>query len=238
FAHAQEEDYADRLDEQGRQYLAHLRAAVRRMTQLINDLLQFSRSQRVELRCERVDLTAMAKEIAAGLSFAHPERQVRFLIAEGMVAWGDAAFLRLVLENLIGNAWKFTSRHQTATIEVGTVRDRHPEVTGQAVYFVRDDGAGFDPAYAGKLFAPFQRLHSLNEFEGSGIGLATVQRIIARHGGTVWAEGEVERGATFYFSLPQQEGRADAEETDTCGGGRSRGRGSHHAGTAPLLCAV
>lgn len=238
FAHALEEDYADRLDEQGRQYLAHLRAAVRRMTQLIHNLLQFSRSQRVELRCERVDLTAMAKEIAAGLSFAHPERQVRFLIAEGMVAWGDVAFLCIVLENLIGNAWKFTSRHQTATIEVGAVGNRHPDGNGQAVYFVRDDGAGFDPAYAGKLFMPFQRLHSLNEFEGSGIGLATVQRIIVRHGGKVWAEGEVERGATFYFSLPEHEGAADAEETDTCCGGRPRGRGPHHAGTAPLQCAM
>ncbi len=238
FAHALEEDYADRLDEQGRQYLAHLRAAARRMSQLINDLLQFSRSQRTELRWERVDLTAMAKEIVAGLAFAHPERQVRVVIAEGLVAWGDAAFLRVVLENLIGNAWKFTSRHVTATIEVGTVRDSQLAEDGQAVYFVRDDGAGFDQAYVGKLFAPFQRLHSLNEFEGSGIGLATVQRIIARHGGNVWAEGEVERGATFYFSLPQREGKEHAEEADTCGGGRSSGRSAHHAGTAPLQCAM
>jgi len=238
FAHALLEDYADQLDEQGRQYLLHLRAAVQRMSQLVNDLLQFSRSHRVELRYARVDLSGMARHIASDLCFAHPERKVQFVIAEGMTAWGDEGLLRVVLENLIGNAWKFTSRHDTATIEVGMQEDYGPQAEGQVVYFVRDDGAGFDPSYAGKLFVPFQRLHSLNEFEGSGIGLATVQRIIARHGGKVWAEGKVEQGATFYFSLPEKEGSADGQETDTSGGGRSGRRDPHHARPATLQCAM
>ncbi|MCR4438165.1 MAG: response regulator [bacterium] len=239
FAHALLEEYADRLDEQGRQYLLHLRAAAQRMSQLVSDLLQFSRSHRGELRYARVDLTAMAKQIAADLSFAHPERQVHFVVAEGMSAWADEGYLRVVLENLIGNAWKFTSKHQTATIEVGELREhRPPQADGQAVYFVRDDGAGFDQTYASKLFVPFQRLHSLSEFEGNGIGLATVQRIVVRHGGKVWAEGQVEQGATFYFTLPEREGSIEGETANTSRGRRSGRRGADHARLAPEQCAL
>ncbi|MDZ7337820.1 MAG: response regulator [candidate division KSB1 bacterium] len=239
FAQALEEDYGERLDEQGRQYLFHLRTAARRMTQLVNDLLALSRTYRCELQIARVDLSAMAKEIATGLRFAHPERNVRFVIAEAMYAWGDARFLRVVLENLIGNAWKFTSRHAEATIEVGMKREDLPEkAEGQPVYFVRDDGAGFDPAYADRLFTPFQRLHSLSEFEGNGIGLATVQRIVTRHGGKVWAEGQVERGATIYFTLPEREGCTHAQEAHTVGGGQSERRGADHARLAPERCTL
>ena len=126
-----------------------------------------------------------------------PERQVEFVIAEGLVANGDARLLSIVLENLLGNAWKFTSKHASARIEFGATTRQD----GKTEYFVRDDGAGFDMAYSGKLFGPFQRLHSASEFPGSGIGLASVQRIVHRHGGRVWAEGEVERGATFYFTV-------------------------------------
>ncbi len=239
FAQALLEDHGQHLDEQAQQYLHYLRSAVRRLTRLVDDLLQFSRSQRGELRRERLDLAAMARQIAADFAFAHPERKVNFVIQEEMPAHGDASLLRVVLENLIGNAWKFTAHHDEATIEVGAVRENvPPQAEAQPVYFVRDDGAGFDQAYAHRLFVPFQRLHSLSEFEGNGIGLATVQRIVARHGGKVWAEGQVERGATFYFTLPEPEGGAYGEEANSLGGGRSGRRGSDHACLAPEQCAV
>ncbi|HZR46910.1 MAG TPA: ATP-binding protein [Candidatus Manganitrophaceae bacterium] len=148
------------------------------------------------MRREEVDLTLLARSIAAELQRTEPEREVTFLIQDHLTTSGDPRLLRIVLENLLGNAWKFTSKHPTATIEFGRV-----ETNGTPVYFVRDNGAGFDMAYVDKLFGPFQRLHSLNEFAGTGIGLATVQRIIHRHGGEVWAEGEVEKGATLSFTL-------------------------------------
>jgi light-regulated signal transduction histidine kinase (bacteriophytochrome) len=159
-------------------------------------LLELSRVTRAPMKRGTVDLTAMAGELEASLLAGQPERAVDFVIAPGMVAEGDAVLLRAVLQNLLGNAWKFTGKRPRARIEVGCTSEQ-----GRTVYHVRDDGAGFDMRFAGKLFAPFQRLHSLQEFPGTGIGLATVQRIIHRHGGKVWATAEVDRGATFYFSL-------------------------------------
>ena len=197
FSSALLEDYADKLDEQGRNHLERIRAASRRMAQLIDDLLKLSRLTRREMRREPVDLSALAQTIATELQNTEPERRVEFVIEPGLVADGDAHLLGIVLENLLNNAWKFTAKHPRATIEVGTTRR-----DGERAYFVRDDGAGFDPAYADKLFGVFQRLHPADEFAGAGIGLATVQRIVYRHGGRVWAEGEVEKGATFYFTLP------------------------------------
>ena len=190
------EDYADQLDERGRAYLLRVRAGAQKMAELIDAMLNLSRLTRGELKRETVDLSKLVKVIAADLQKRQPERQVEFIIAEGATGDGDGEMLRVVLENLLGNAWKFTGKHPTARIEFGlTVKD------GKAVYFVRDDGAGFDMEYADKLFGAFQRLHRTTEFPGIGIGLATIQRIIHRHGGMVWAEGEVEQGATFYFTL-------------------------------------
>jgi light-regulated signal transduction histidine kinase (bacteriophytochrome) len=173
-----------------------VRGETHRMDQLIDDLLELSRVTRAPMRRETVDLTAMAQELEASLRAKQPERVVDFVVAPGMVAQGDAVLLRAALQNLLGNAWKFTGKRPWARIKVGCVSE-----DGRTVYHVRDDGAGFDMRYAGKLFAPFQRLHSLDEFSGTGIGLATVQRIIHRHGGKVWATAEVDQGATFYFTL-------------------------------------
>jgi len=149
---------------------------------------------------ERVDFSTLAHDIAAELRLAQPERQAEFVIAEGMVATGDMRLLRVVLENLLDNAWKFTAKQACARIEFG-----HTEEKDKPVYFVRANGSGFDMAYAGRLFGAFQRLHSTTELEGAGIGLATVQRIIHRHSGRVWAEGSVNQGATFYFTLAEGE---------------------------------
>ncbi|MBE8999538.1 hypothetical protein G1O98_07310 [Nostoc sp. UIC10630] len=196
FSQALLEDYADKLDTLGQNYLQRVRAATQRMAQLIDDLLNLSRLTRSEMRSEKVDLSALVEAIATELHKTQPERQVEFAIAPGLVTNGDAHLLRIVLENLLGNAWKFTGKHQKARIEFGLLQqdDTH-------VYFVRDDGTGFDMAYVEKLFGAFQRLHAMTEFEGTGIGLATVQRIVHRHGGRVWAESAVEQGATFYFTL-------------------------------------
>src|SRR5207247_8443559 len=178
----------------GQHYLRRLRAVSRHMAQLIEDLLNLSRVTRSEIHLVRVDLSALAHTIAGDLRRTQPDRQVTFAIADGLVVQGDPGLLRAMLENLFGNSWKFTRKHAAARIELGvTERD------GERAYFVRDDGAGFDMAYADKLFRPFQRLHTMEDFEGTGIGLATVQRIVLRHGGRVWGEGAIERGATFYF---------------------------------------
>lgn len=190
------EDYAEKLDTQGKDYLQHVRTASKRMGQLINDLLSLSRVTHSEMWRERVDLSTLARETVAELQRVEPERQVEFIIAEGMAAEGDGGLLRVALDNLLGNAWKFTSKHPRARIEFGVTHN-----DGMQAYFVRDDGVGFDMAHADKLFGAFQRLHSPSEFAGSGIGLATVQRIIHRHNGRIWAEGAVEQGATFYFTL-------------------------------------
>jgi signal transduction histidine kinase len=191
------EEYQDKVDEQGKDYLRRVRSAAQRMEQLIDDMLNLSRLSRGEMNIQQVNLSEMTREIADDLRGTQPERRVEFIIQEGIEAQGDGRLLRAVLENLIGNAWKFTSRRPEARIEFGVQQQK--EMT---VYFVRDDGAGFDMKYAQKLFGAFQRLHATAEFPGTGVGLATVQRIIHRHGGDVWAEGEVEKGATFYFTIP------------------------------------
>ena len=188
--------YNHRFDEQGRHYLERIQAASRRMAQLINDLLNLSRVTLREMTRERVDSSALTKKIAIYLQTQEPQRQVEFVVAEGMEIQGDPHLLRLVLENLLSNAWKFTSPRSQAHIEVGVMRS-----TEEPIHFVRDNGVGFDMAYADKLFTPFQRLHSMREFPGTGIGLATVHRIITRHGGRIWPEATVDQGATFYFTL-------------------------------------
>ena len=190
------EDYQNLLDERGSDYLRRVRNATQRMAQLIDDLLKLSRLTRGELNLATVDLSALARAVAAELQKAQPQRQVRFRIAEGLTAAGDPNLLKVVFDNLLGNAWKFTGQKDEATIEFAAT-----EVDGETAYFVRDDGAGFDMAYSDKLFATFQRLHLEKEFPGTGIGLSLVQRIVRRHGGNVWAEGEVGQGATFFFTL-------------------------------------
>jgi PAS domain S-box-containing protein len=190
------EDYAENLNTQGKDYLQRVRTATQRMAEIIDALLELSRVIRSELQLEQVDLSEMAQKIAIELQKSQPERQVEFIITPGLITNGDARLLKLVLENLLGNAWKFTGKQPHPKIEFSVT---NPE--GESVYFVRDNGAGFDIAYADKLFSAFRRLHSADEFSGIGIGLATVKRIIHRHGGRVWAEGEVGKGATFYFTI-------------------------------------
>jgi PAS domain S-box-containing protein len=196
FSQALLEDYAENLNTQGKDYLQRVRTATQRMAEIIDALLELSRVIRSEIRFEQVDLSEMAQKIVTELQERQPERQVDFIITPGLIVNGDSRLLQLVLENLLGNAWKFTGKQSDAKIEFGIMQ---PE--GERVYFVRDNGAGFEKAYADKLFSAFRRLHSPEEFSGIGIGLATVKRIIHRHGGRVWAEGEVGKGATFYFTL-------------------------------------
>jgi len=192
-----EEDCGDQLGEQGRVYLDRVRAGVRRMTELIDDMLALSRVGRADLRRERADLSAIARAVGTELRQREPERRVELVVQDGVTVEADPRLMRVVFENLLGNAWKFSARTEEARIEFGVeTTDAGP------VYHVRDNGAGFDMAFAGKLFAPFQRLHGAAEFPGTGIGLATVQRVIDRHGGRVWAEGAVGRGATVFFTVP------------------------------------
>ncbi|ACM18388.1 sensor histidine kinase of FgrL, PAS and PAS domain-containing [Geotalea daltonii FRC-32] len=190
------EDYGKQLDEEGQSHLLRLKRASQRMSQLIDDLLELSRVTRSELNCQATNLSRMAHLVLLELGQSQPERKVKWEIAEDVMADGDARLLRVVMENLLGNAWKYTARNEEAIIEFGSYMDR-----GAAIYYVRDNGAGFDMKYADKLFAPFQRLHRTEEFEGTGIGLATVKRIVGRHGGRIWAESAPEAGATFYFTL-------------------------------------
>jgi DNA-binding response OmpR family regulator len=201
------EDYADKLDAQGQEYLRYIRESAQQMASLIDALLALSRVTRSELQVEEVDLSGIAQATADRLQKTEPGRRAEFAISDGLVVEGDARLLRVALENLIGNAWKYSSKRPQARIEMGrTLSSKRP------AFFVRDNGAGFDMAYASKLFGVFQRLHSAREFEGTGIGLATVHRIIRRHGGQVWAEGEVDHGATFFFTVsnatsPNDKGR-------------------------------
>jgi PAS domain S-box-containing protein len=197
FSQALLEDYAERLDAEGQDYLQRIRGATKRMAELIDALLALSRVTRAELQRDAVNLSSMARAIAAELQRQEPGRPVEWIIADGLVAKGDARLLRVVLENLLGNAWKFTAKTSVPRIEFG----RLSQDDGTEAFFVSDNGAGFDMAYADKLFGAFQRLHRAGEFQGTGIGLATVQRIILRHGGRVWARGSVDEGATFYFAL-------------------------------------
>ncbi len=196
FSHALLEDCADRLDDDGKAHLNRIRAATQRMGLLIDDLLNLSRLSRAELHTQSLDISALASTIACDLQKAQPERQIELRIEKGLKATADPGLLRVVLENLLSNAWKFTSKRQSAHIEFGMAVG-----SGAPAFFIRDDGAGFDPAYADRLFGVFQRLHGMTEFPGTGVGLATVQRIVQRHGGRIWAESAVGRGATFYFTL-------------------------------------
>ena len=201
------EDYAGKLDDEGRDYLQRMRAASQRMTQLIDDLLNLSRAGRIELVRAEVDLSDLARDVAEDLRKTQPERDVDFVIAQGLRVIGDGRLLRVALDNLLGNSWKFTAGRGRGRIELGMLPagpgsgQTGQGQEGKPVYYVKDDGAGFDMAYADRLFAPFQRLHSRDEFAGTGIGLATVRRIIERHGGRIWAESAPDRGATFYFTL-------------------------------------
>ncbi len=204
FSQALLDDYGARLDAEGLEFLQRVRRASQRMAQLIDDLLNLSRITRGEMVRAPVDLSRLAALVAEDLRQAEPQRQVEIVIQSQVQAEGDARLLRVVMENLLGNAWKFTSRCDHARIEFGR-SDKLPSgrggQPGNRAFFVRDNGAGFDPAYADKLFGVFQRLHRAEDFPGTGIGLATVQRIIHRHGGQVWADGEVGIGANFYFAL-------------------------------------
>jgi len=196
FSQALLEDYADKLDATAQDHLQRVRRAAQRMAALIDDMLNLSRVTRCELHRETLDLSAIANLIATDLQEAEPGRQVEFVIESGLSAEGDPQLLRAAMENLLRNSWKYTSGHPTARIEFG-----RSEENGKHSFFVRDDGAGFDPRYADRLFGAFQRLHTAKEFPGTGVGLATVQRIIHRHGGEIWAVGAVEKGATFYLTL-------------------------------------
>jgi hypothetical protein len=190
------EDCGPQLDTDARGRLDRVSAAARRMAELIDDLLDLARIARLPLERKPVNLSELAQTITGELREAEPARQVELVIQDGMTAQADPVLAAILLRNLLENAWKFTSKHPTARIEVGeTVRD------GEPVWFVRDDGAGFNMTYAGNLFVPFQRLHAAGDFAGTGIGLATVQRIVRRHGGRGWIEGAVEKGATYYFTF-------------------------------------
>jgi PAS domain S-box-containing protein len=196
FSQALIDDYRDKLDEKGISYLNRIRVASQRMAQLIDDMLGLSRVSRSEMMIQTVNLSEMFTKIVNDFRETQPERKIRFVIKKGLIVQGDGRLLRLVLENLISNSVKFTSKHSGACIKFGVKKKK-----GAPVYFISDDGAGFDMNYSQNLFSVFQRLHTANEFPGTGVGLATVQRIIHRHGGRVWAEGEIEKGATFYFTL-------------------------------------
>jgi light-regulated signal transduction histidine kinase (bacteriophytochrome) len=196
FSRAVLESQNDRLDSTGQRFLERVREASQQMAELIDDVLYLAKVSRAELRDHEVDLSALVDLILQRLQEGDPERKVELRIRPGVVVTGDGQLLKIALENLLQNAWKFTARQPEARIEFGLTN-----LAGEPTYFVRDNGAGFDMTYASRLFGPFQRLHSQKEFPGSGIGLATVQRIIHRHGGRIWAEGLVGQGATFQFTL-------------------------------------
>lgn len=195
FARALSEDCGERLDEDGRRYLQHVLDAAQRMSGMLEGLLSLARIQRAELHPTRVALSRVAHEVVERLRAADPSRSVELVVPDGLAADCDASLFRMALEALLQNGWKFTRGREPARIEVGMLPST------PAIYFVRDNGVGFDMRNAGKLFAPFQRLHSEREFQGVGIGLAAAQRIIRRHGGRIWAEAAADRGATFYFTL-------------------------------------
>jgi signal transduction histidine kinase/CheY-like chemotaxis protein len=191
------ESHADNLDEIGRGHLERICGGVRRMHRLINDLLELCKVVRAPMHHAAVDLSRMANDIVQGLRETSPERTVSIVVADNLTVEGDAALLRIALESLFSNAWKFTSKTANARIEFGSRMDR----SGRRAFFLRDNGAGFDPRHAANLFSPFRRLHPESQFPGTGIGLATVQRIVHRHSGEIWAEAAVDRGACFYFNF-------------------------------------
>lgn len=208
--------------------LAHIRKARFRMDEIITDLLHFSRISAVPLMRVAVDLSRMAREVAAELDAAHPGRSIDWVIGPDLMALGDPGLLRLVVENLLGNACKYTRKTRHARIEFGA----DGRVGGESGFFVRDNGAGFDMRFAGRLFQPFERLHSTAEFEGTGVGLATVRRIVERHGGRIGAQGESGRGATFRFILPAIE-KARGAQTCLPGGATRPEEARHVEGCAP-----
>lgn len=211
FSQALIEEYSDKLDERGDHYLSRILQSSQQMGKLIDDMLQLSRVTRGDMAIEPVDLSTLVKGIAKELQEQDSERKVEFVIDDGVIVQGDKRLLQAVMQNLIDNAWKYTSKHATARIEFGKT-----EHNGVPAYFVKDDGAGFDMAYSGKLFGAFQRLHENDEFPGTGVGLASVSRIVHRHGGEIWAQAQVEQGATFYFTLDtalnKTQGIQDAEK--------------------------
>jgi signal transduction histidine kinase len=206
FSQALLDFYNDQLDEDGRDYLNRIRNNSQRMAQLIDDMLQLSRLTRSEMRIEPVNLSNTAKELSEELKRQDPQRQVLFDLSNNQVVQGDKSLLYALLQNLLANAWKFTSKHEQAKITFGSYEDAERPKNQQTVYYVKDDGAGFEMEFVHKLFGAFQRLHGMTQFSGTGIGLATAQRIVHRHGGQIWAEGAVEQGATFFFTLPTAEG--------------------------------
>src|SRR5579864_4083662 len=206
FSYVLSKEYSRQLDDKGNELIDRIRGSGRRMMQLIDDLLNLSRVTSGAMRSEPVDLSAIARSTGEELQRSAPQRQMEFMIADSSPVEGDPRLLRLAIENLLRNAWKYTSQQPKPRIEFGVqAKDGGP------VYFVRDNGVGFDARSATRLFQPFQRLHSAEEFPGNGIGLATVQRIVRRHGGEVWAESEVGKGATFYFSLGKSKSNSSAE---------------------------
>jgi light-regulated signal transduction histidine kinase (bacteriophytochrome) len=200
FSQALLEDHAPQLGEGGQRYLRRVRESAQHMAQLIEGLLSLAKITRGDIRREPVDLTALAREAAERLKASQPERNVEFAIEDDLASTGDRRLLSNVFENLFGNAWKFTRDQPKPRIELACERQEE-----RAIFRVRDNGAGFDMAYASKLFGVFQRLHTADEFEGTGIGLATVRRIVRRHAGRIWAEGKVGGGATFYFTLNERD---------------------------------
>ena len=201
FSEALVDEYAGQLDETGHAYARRIRDASRRMAQLIDELLQLSKVSRTELHREQVDMTALAEGVVTDLRAREPSRVVEVRIERGLVGWVDRSLMKTVLENLVGNAWKFTAKQSAARIEIGSVN-----LDGQRGWFVKDNGVGFDSAFADRLFKPFQRLHSSAEFPGNGVGLASVSRIVERHSGRVSAEGAVGQGAKFSFTVEAEEG--------------------------------
>jgi two-component system, NtrC family, sensor kinase len=197
FSEALVEDYGASLDETAQGYIRRIRTATQRMAQLIEDMLQLSRVSRAEVNRGSVDVSALAQGVAEELERQNPQRTVSVQIQPGLQADADHGLMKVLFENLLGNAWKFTQRAANPRIEVKT-----ESRTAETVFMVRDNGAGFDMAYAGQLFQPFQRLHTASDFPGTGIGLATVRRVVNHHGGRVWAEGAVGAGATVFFTIP------------------------------------
>jgi signal transduction histidine kinase len=210
FSRALLEFHSGSLNEEGRTFLNRIDNSARRMCDLVEELLNFSRLTRMELSHEEVDLSAMISGLIAEIVARDPERVADFSVADGVKGWADPALMRAALQNLLENAWKFTRKHATARIEFGV--EERPE---GRVYFLRDDGAGFDMRDVARLFHPFQRLHKASDFEGTGIGLAIVERVVRRHGGRIWAEGEIERGATFFFTFPGESSQGRARERST-----------------------
>ncbi len=207
FSEALLEDYGDRLDAQARDYLLRIRSGAERMSQLIDDLLRLSRISRHELHVEDLDLVPLAAEIVDELRAGEPQREVRLALPEALPVRGDQRLLRIMLENLLANAWKYTKPRNPAEIALGI-----SEEGGETVYWVRDNGVGFDMAYADKLFGVFQRLHHQDEFPGTGVGLATVARIVERHGGRIWADAEKGMGAIFFFTLGESNAADEAAD--------------------------